>query len=87
MNRRTERLIHTIAFLCFLMAFSGIICYGIGRASMREEIRATIKSQQVSPARVVKVPQLGLTLVPFDRGFLSWSDGNEPAVLARGGAR
>lgn len=62
-----------IAFLCFV---TFIISYSAGRASMRSEIKESIMAQDNRVGKVVKVPQLGLSFVPFEKGFLTWADGN-----------
>lgn len=86
MNERRGVSREAFRLFCFwavvALIVAGLGAWHGGRASMRTEITQTIKAQQVAPARVIKVPQIGLVIVPFEKGILSWSDRKAPARVA-----
>jgi len=61
--------------LTCLVCLALVVVFKLGVTYDRWDIRRTIKQQEETRAvRTIRVPQLRMNLVPFEKGFIDWVD-------------
>jgi hypothetical protein len=62
-----------VMIIWILICLATVFIFQLGITYDRWDIRRTIKQQEETRAtRTIRIPQLRMNLVPFERGFIDW---------------
>jgi hypothetical protein len=63
------------SLMILLMCVISLVSFHSGAYFERRYIIQTIRAGQArGSTKLIKVPQLKMTLIPFEKGFISWND-------------
>ena len=79
-DRRESSMVLILYFAFIALAVVAIGMFHVGRYTMKTDIRARITAAAPKPTQLIKIPELEITLVPFDKGFIV--DKKENVVIA-----
>jgi len=75
MNAVEEYLEFKAIVVLLILCLAAVVVFKLGIAYDRWDIRKTIKQQEETRAvRMIRVPQLGMNLIPVEKGFIDWTD-------------